>query len=195
MNRTVKYMLYFAALIVLMIGTAYITYAVSDNTLENAKTSVTDVTQSESSKKATYNSTTEDNPPEPVVSKGAVFEFEETQTGKTGTIRNITAPQEFVGYNEKTLAETYGEWDIVDFAENKVHFKRRITVQEPIYVLTSQNDELVVYYKDSDGNVTLEEETGVNISVLPEADIEKIKQGIVYKDKNDVMMALQNYDS
>lgn len=194
MNKQVKYTLYFITLVMVMIGTAYITYAFSDNTIANAKTSVTDVVESGSSEKTQYNSTIEDKQ-ETLVGKDTVFKFEEMQTGKEGTIRNITAPQAFVGYDEKTLAETYGEWDIVDFSEKEVHFQRRVNIQEPIYVLTCLDDELVVYYKDSDGNVSMEEETGVNISALPEADIEKIKLGIVYKNKNDVMMALQNYDS
>lgn len=195
MNKTVKIILYFITLLLLMTGIAYITYALSDNTLNNVKTNVTDVTKSASSETTSANNAIEDKQTETYVSKDTIFRFEETQTGKEGTIRNITAPQPFVGYDEKLLAETYAEWDIVDFSEKEVHFKRRVDVQQPIYVLTSQNDELVVYYKDSDGNVTVEEETGVNISVLPEADIEKIKQGIVYRDKDDVMMALQNYDS
>ncbi len=206
MNKFLKYMLYTATLFAIAFGVGVISYRLSDFTMDSTKTSAINSTlevdkdkevsvSSSKVKNASNNVPKELNKDVTVLSKNAKFSFESAYEDKDSEVKIIDVPTIFVGADKDTVAMSFLEWDIVSFTENSVYFKRTIETPEPIYVLTSENDQLVVIYKDSDGNITVEEETGIYIGTLPESDIEKIKKGIVYKNKTDVLKALQNYDS
>ncbi len=189
MNRKLKITLFAMVLLVITGGTALLSYRLSDFTFENTQTNAiapTKIAQSdivqEEAEPVTVNSSTK-------------FVFEETFDNAENKIKTTNVPTEFLGYNQTELEKTYNEWTIESYSNEEVKFVRHMTLPEPMYVLSSDNDELVVYYKDEQGNITIEERTGVFTSTLPEADAEKIKLGIVYKNKSDVLKALQNYDS
>lgn len=194
MNKKLKYTMYITTLLILTVGTGLVGYRLSDFTLDSTKTSTIDVAKVDTSK--TINSEVSEGVEKKVkVSRVTEFIFETFYKDKDSTVKKIDAPYEYVGVDEETLEREFNEWKIVNFTEDEVYFKRTIATPDPMYVLTSEEDLLVVYYKDEEGNITLEEETGIYIGALPEADVNKIKQGIVYKNKSDVLNALQNYDS
>lgn len=194
MNKFFRYTLYIFTLLVITVGTGIISYRLSDFTLDSTKTSaITLESDTSRSEKELIEISNKVN--EVLLGANAKFIFESEYENKESDIKEISVPKVFVGANQELIKNSFNEWDIIEFTENKVYFKQLVETQEPMYVLTSENEFLVVYYKDSEGNVTLEEETGIYTGTLPEVDVEKIKQGIVYKSKSDLLMALQNYDS
>ncbi len=189
MNRKLKITLFAMVLLVITGGTALLSFRLSDFTFENTQTNAiapTKIAQSDIK-------STEDQPL--TVSASTKFIFEETYDNAENRTKTTNVPSEFLGYTQAELEKTYKEWTIENYSADEVKFVRHITLPEPLYVLSSDKDELVVYYKDEQGNITIEERTGVYTSTLPEADAEKIKLGIVYKNKSDVLKALQNYDN
>ncbi len=189
MNKKLKITLFSMVLLVIAGGTALLSFRFSDFTFENVQTNAIAPT------KIAQKDLALDNEQPITISTSTKFIFEEIyDTGENKT-KTTQVPLEFLGYNQKELEKTYKEWTIESYSKEEVKFVRHMTLPEPMYVLSSDNDELVVYYKDEQGNITIEERTGVYTSTLPEADAEKIKLGIVYKNKADVLKALQNYDS
>ncbi len=207
MNKFLKYILYTATLVAITFGVGVISYRLSDFTMDSAKTSAVNTTLDSTSNEKDVSvssnkvrnisgvSAKEIVKDVPVLSKDAKFTFESAYKDKESDVKTINIPEVFVGADEDSVEVSFSEWDIVEFSQNAVYFKRTIETPEPMYVLTTEEDQLVVYYKDEEGNVTIEEKTGIFINTLPDADVKKIKQGIVYKSKSDVLKALQNYDS
>ncbi len=189
MNKNLKITLFAMVLLVITVSTALLSFQLSDFTFERTQTNAiapTKIAQSDIN-------TIEDKPI--AVSASTKFVFTETYDNAEDRTKTTNVPSEFLGYDKSELEKTYKEWTIESYSGDEVRFVRHITLPEPVYVLSSDNDELVVYYKDAQGNITIEERTGVFTSTLPEADAEKIKLGLVYKDKSDVLKALQNYDN
>lgn len=129
------------------------------------------------------------------VKKDTRFIFEDIYSDGTKEIKEIYAPMEFVGLGESDLKENYKDWNMVSFDQSEIYFTREIELPKSMYVLTTLDDEIVVYFKDSDGTVNLEEKTGIELSSLPESDVNKLNQGLVYYNRADILKALQNYDN
>ncbi len=196
MNKFIKYTLYTATLLLISLGVGLISYRLSDFTMDSTKTSAIGVADIDANRNKTSNIKKYNlEKSVPVLSENAKFTFESAYADKESDVKTIDIPTVFIGTTKESVETSFSDWEVVEFSENSVYFKKTVETPEPMYVLTSENGLLVVYYKDSEGNVTLEEETGINIETLPVVDIENIKQGIVYKNKTDVIMALQNYDS
>ncbi len=220
MYKFIKYTLYTATLLAITFGVGIISYRLSDFTMDSTKTSAIGASNSDAIGASNtdaigasntdaigaYNADTNVNDVKkvrkvnleksvPVLSKNAKFTFESDYSNKDSDIKTIEIPTVFIGASKDVIETSFSDWDVVEFSENSVYLKKIVETPEPMYVLTCEDGILVVYYKDIEGNVTVEEETSINVETLPEVDIEKIKQGIVYKNKTDVIMALQNYDS
>lgn len=104
-------------------------------------------------------------------------------------------PQEFVNLTKEELQEEYKNWEIEEFTPNKV-----ILIKEEQgecgehYVLKAENGVIVVYKKNTNGNETLIEETGIAIDYLTEDDKEKIEQGINVYGKEELNSTLEDYE-
>ncbi len=189
MNHKLKITLFATVLLVIAGGTALLSYRLSDFTFDNAQTNAIAPTQI--AKKDI------DTVEEEVVTVNAStkFVFEESYDNADSKVKTTSAPTEFLGFDQNELEKTYKEWTIESYSDEEVKFTRHMTLPEPMYVLASDEDELVVYYKDEQGNITIEERTGIFTNTLPEADANKLKLGIVYNTKSDMLKALQNYDN
>ncbi len=188
MSKKVEYILYFLMFSLVSVITALIVYDASDTRFERAKTNLSEVLIDETQ-------TLMDEYEEVKTDNKTIFVFEEIDSREQKNTKKALIPKEFIGLDKKEIEKAYKEWSIVDFSAEEVSFIRYIETPIPIYVLSSEDNEIVIYYKDENGNITIEEETGIFIDDFPTADIEKIKQGIVYEDKASVLKALQNYDS
>lgn len=104
-------------------------------------------------------------------------------------------PQEFVNLTKEELQEEYKNWEIEEFTPNKV-----ILIKEEQgecgehYVLKAENGVIVVYKKNTNGNETLIEETGIAIDYLTDDDKEKIEQGINVYGKEELNSTLEDYE-
>lgn len=203
MNGKIKYALYFFIMIGITVSIAIISYKISNGTLYSVKTSAVEADDYTNTNIATNNQINENEANkggseengESTVEKYTTFIFEDVYSDEKKEIEKIVAPKEFVGLNESALQENYKDWNMLSFGAEEVYFSREVEIPKDMYVLTSLDNELVVYFKDSVGNVTLEQKTGIMLSDLPEADITKISQGLVYYNKGDIVKALQNYDN
>ncbi len=190
MNYKLKITLFSMVLLVILGGTALLSYRLSDFTFENTQSNAIAPTKISTKDIKTLRKETPET-----ISSSTKFIFEETYDNAENKVKTTSVPIEFLGYDKSELEKTYTDWTIDSYSTEEVKFVRHITLPEPMYVLSIDNDELVVYYKDQEGTITIEERTGVFTSILPDADVDKLKQGIVYKNKSDVLKALQNYDS
>ncbi len=190
MNYKLKITLFAMVLLVITGGTALLSYRLSDFSFANTQTNAIAPTQIN---QADIKPVADEKPI--TVDASTKFIFEETYDNAENKVKTTTVPSEFLGYDKNELEKTYTEWTIDSYSDDEVKFVRHMTLPEPMYVLSSENDEVVVYYKDGQGNITIEERTGIYTNSLPEADAEKLRLGIVFKNRSDLVKALQNYDN
>lgn len=68
-------------------------------------------------------------------------------------------------------------------------------VQPNHYYVTEENGYIIVYGYDETSGKTLAGKTKIPITILPQVDQDLIKQGILLKDKHEVMQLLEDYSS
>lgn len=104
-------------------------------------------------------------------------------------------PQEFVNLTQEELQKEYQNWEIEEFTSNKVTLiKEEEGECGEHYVLKPKNGVIVVYKKNSDGNETMIEETGIAIDYLTKEDKEKIEKGINVYGKEELNSTLEDYE-
>ncbi len=193
MNKKVKYSLFFSLLFTLALGSGWLTYRglVGDNN-NIEETLQTNVIKTQSIKD--LREANEYVHAEKTTDK-TLFVFKKNSENKETETTTRLIPQEFVGLTKVELAENYTDWEIIGFNDKLVEFERSLEEHEPMYVLSTDEDELVIYYKDENGNISVDEKLGIYIENLPSTDVENIRKGIVYERKEDIMKVLENFDS
>lgn len=192
MNMKVKYGLFSFALLFLFIGSGVLVYQslVSDIEINDVSKIETNIIKAESGTKKRV--LDEDSI---LTSNKTILSFEEKNSNEEVKTFNRVIPQEFIGMTKSEIVENYNEWTVTQFSSEEIELERYIELPKPMYILSIEDGEMVIYYKDVNGDITVDEKIGIYTDVLPEADVENLKKGIVYESKEDILKILENYDS
>ena len=114
-------------------------------------------------------------------------------------IVNTTPNEHMYNMDEKTFSETYTEWEVYGFSSEKVTLYKVVDSYSPdTYKLAAYNDGngevIAVFGYDEDGKEYLIRKVSTPISMLSDADAQKIREGIYVKGKNALDVLLENYD-
>lgn len=126
--------------------------------------------------------------------------FRKKYTICNSIVEEIQFMSAWVGLNEEKLEEKISNshpcWEIAKFSfEEVVLYSEVKHVQPNHYYVTEENGYIIVYGYDETSGKTLAGKTKIPITILPQVDQDLIKQGILLKDKHEVMQLLEDYSS
>ena len=106
------------------------------------------------------------------------------------------APAYLYGLNMEQLADIYKDWEIVRFSSERVIMRTVIEGKSTeIYLIAELDGQVAVYTNDIEKGPILIEKTDIPISVLPEDEIRRIKDGIHVTGEETLVKLLSDYNS
>ncbi len=106
----------------------------------------------------------------------------------------IKVPYQFYGKDKAYVQNYFDNYTLTEFTEKKAVFERKIDT-ESYFLIGEENGYVTVFFIDYDESVEVYERVDTPVSSLSENDQNLLKQGIRYKDKNSLFLALENYSS
>ena len=104
-------------------------------------------------------------------------------------------PSGDVNQNEAYFSKSYPDWRIKSFSSEKVEFYREKNNMCDYHYIIKENDGVIAIYNvDSNGNMTLKENTDIETKYLPEEDVELLKKGIKAHGDNELLEKLSDYE-
>ena len=104
--------------------------------------------------------------------------------------------EEKVSPNAKVLQKQYyKDWNVDSFSKNEIIiYKEESGFCNQHYLIKEHNGVLGIYTIDENGKITLKEDTEIQTMYLPEADLEKVKQGIEAVGNMELNSALEDFE-
>ncbi|KAB3527684.1 BofC C-terminal domain-containing protein [Alkaliphilus serpentinus] len=112
---------------------------------------------------------------------------------------NVMEPlNEMIGLRESSfkdyVKDNLSEWQVVRFSTDEVVLFRRLDQICPDHFFVTELEGYIAVFRFSeDGEKILIEKTSIPISVLPAIDQDKLKRGIILKDRDEVNRLLEDY--
>ena len=107
-----------------------------------------------------------------------------------------TAPTYLYGLNMEQLADVYKDWEIIRFSSERVIMRTVIEgMSTEVYLIAELDGQVAVYLNDVEKGSILIEKTGIPVSVLPEDEIRRIKDGIHVTGEETMVKLLSDYNS
>ena len=123
-----------------------------------------------------------------------IFEKHYTDCGHT-IIQKQQIEASEVNKDEEYFKNAYSDWEIESFTTDEVKLYKEFHGScDEHYLITVNDENIVVYSIDSDGNRTLKEETDIPVQYLPEEDVELLKQGIPAYGQNELAKKLEDFE-
>ncbi len=121
---------------------------------------------------------------------------------KCQTIKDepMTATEDMIGLKEDAFetyaAELYPDWQMVRFSKEEVILFQRKDQICPDHFFVSELEGYIVVFKYTEtGERYVVEKTDIPVAHLPEIDQEKIKRGILIRNRSEVNQLLEDYSS
>ena len=100
-----------------------------------------------------------------------------------------------VNKDEEYFKNAYSDWTIESFTTDEVKLYKDFQGScDEHYLITVNDENIVVYSIDNEGNRTLKEETDIPVQYLPEEDVELLKQGITAYGQNELAKKLEDFE-
>jgi len=123
-----------------------------------------------------------------------IYEIYYKQCGHT-MINQIEIPKELVNLNKVEVEEKYKDYQIKEFTSgNVVLSKQDDGICEEHYVLREDGGYIVIYNIDKNGKENLKEITTIVTKYLPDADIERLREGIKVIGKQKLNATIEDYE-
>lgn len=112
---------------------------------------------------------------------------------------NVMEPlTEMVGLKEQVFKsyaeENLTDWQVIKFSTDEVIlFRRKEQICPDHFYVTELEGFIAIFRYTEEGERILIEKTPIPISVLPAIDQEKLKRGIILKDRDEVNRLLEDY--
>lgn len=104
-------------------------------------------------------------------------------------------PENLVNKNKEEVEKYYKDWNVDSFSKNEIIiYKEESGFCNQHYLIKEHNGVLGVYTIDGNGKITLKEDTEIQTMYLPEADLEKVKQGIEAVGNMELNSALEDFE-
>lgn len=100
-----------------------------------------------------------------------------------------------VNKDEEYFKNAYSDWEIESFTADEVKLYKEFQGScDEHYLITTGDENIVIYSIDDDGNRTLVEETDIPVDYLPEEDVELLKKGITAYGQNELAKKLEDFE-
>ena len=143
-----------------------------------------------------FNNTISASSNEKKLSPNAILYFEEFYNECNHTIvkkQSVDASQ--VNKTEEEIKKEYEDWEVKVFTENQVRLYREISGEcNEHYLITVDDNNIVVHTIDDEGNTSLKEVTYIPIMYLPKEDLELLKHGIRADGDADLAKKLEDFE-
>ena len=104
-------------------------------------------------------------------------------------------PENLVNKDKETVEKYYKDWNVDSFSKNEIIvYKEESGFCNQHYLIKEHNGVLGIYTIDENGKITLKEDTEIQTMYLPEADLEKVKQGIEAVGNMELNSALEDFE-
>ena len=104
-------------------------------------------------------------------------------------------PENLVNKNKEEVEKYYKDWNVDSFSKNEIIiYKEESGFCNQHYLIKEHNGVLGIYTIDENGKITLKEDTEIQTMYLPEADLEKVKQGIEAVGNMELNSALEDFE-
>ena len=114
---------------------------------------------------------------------------------KHTTSSGFNIPRDMVNMSKEDIEKEYPEWEILEFDKNKVSLYKEFSgICDEHYVVSIENNKIVVYTIDEEGKKSLYEITDISTEYLPTEDIEELKKGIEVAEQVNLNALLENYE-
>jgi len=123
-----------------------------------------------------------------------IFEKYYTNCGHT-IIQKEKVQDSEVNKDEEYFKNAYSDWEIESFTADEVKLYKEFQGNcDEHYLITIDNENIVVYSVDDDGNRTLKEKTDIPVQYLPKEDIELLQKGITAYGQNELAKKLEDFE-
>ncbi len=107
----------------------------------------------------------------------------------------VEIPVDMVNLTEEKLQNEYPDWEIISFNSKEVSiYKEFDGVCGQHFVVRENNGVITVYSLNEDEEESVYEITDINTRYLPDADKEKIQNGLVVYGKNELNALLEDFE-
>ncbi len=115
---------------------------------------------------------------------------------KNGTVdeENVRIPEYFVGRDYEYIKSAFNTYEITEYTKEKVVFEKDIAT-ESYYLLGEKDGYVQVFFVDVDESVTLKDRVNTPIETLSPKDQELLQDGIRFDTEEELIIALENYES
>lgn len=123
-----------------------------------------------------------------------IFEKYYTNCGHT-IIQKEKVQDSEVNKDEEYFKNAYSDWEIESFTADEVKLYKEFQGNcDEHYLITIDDENIVVYSVDDDGNRTLKEKTDIPVQYLPKEDIELLQKGITAYGQNELAKKLEDFE-
>lgn len=123
-----------------------------------------------------------------------IFEKYYTDCGHT-IIQKEKVQDGEVNKNEEYFKNAYSDWKIECFTADEVKLYKEFQGNcDEHYLITIDDENIVVYSIDDAGNRTLKEKTDIPVQYLPNEDIELLQKGITAYGQNELAKKLEDFE-
>lgn len=133
---------------------------------------------------------------EVTTSPNCLFEFKiYYKDCKHTTSNKVSIPKELVNKSEIEIQDNYKEYKIENFTANDVVFyKENEGICNEHYLLKENNGYIAIYTINGEEKENLKENTQIVTTYLPEADRQNLKEGIKVVGRENLSLALEDYE-
>jgi len=133
----------------------------------------------------------------PKLSKNARITYEYRYSDGVTETRDESLPCFLAEMTEKSVEESLGDWELVEFAPESVVIRKILDEKSgQNYILGVYNGYIAVYYENTEnGEPTLKEVTDRHISALSDNEAEALIQGVSVTSDDELFRLLQDYGS
>ena len=123
-----------------------------------------------------------------------IFEKYYTDCGHT-IIQKEKVKDSEVNKDEEYFKNAYSDWEIESVTAEEVKLYKEFQGNcDEHYLITIDDENIVVFSVDDDGNRTLKEKTDIPVQYLPNEDIELLKKGITAYGQNELAKKLEDFE-
>ena len=104
-------------------------------------------------------------------------------------------PEEMVNKTAQQIQEEYKDWNLEEFTEKEITLSKYLEGYcNEHYIVKEENEKIVVYEIDKNGEKKLKQKTEIEVKYLPETDRVGLKSGIKVYTKENLNTLLQDFE-
>lgn len=109
--------------------------------------------------------------------------------------RKEEATENMVNTTEEEFIDLYQDWNIEKFSSSEIILYKEFEGECGEHYIVKENEDLIyIYRKESDGNLTLIEETEISTKYLPQVDRARLINGVELNGKEELNSYIEDFE-